>query len=260
MDFLHLNFVDILDIFLLTVLLYYSYKLVKGTVAVNIFIGIVIFYLFWQLTRILQMEMLSGILGEFVKVGFIAMIVVFQQEIRKFLLMVGSAQFTRKGILSRSWRLLKPANAANSISTDIESILQACKRMGDDRIGALIVLKRRNSLDFVKSSGDSMEVKVNTPIIESIFYPNSTLHDGAMIIEENKITATRVILPVSNSRDIPLRFGLRHRAAIGITEKTDALCLVVSEETGKTSYIRDGEFALYHDMTDLSKKIRADLS
>lgn len=257
MDFLNLHFVDILDILLLTALLYYIYKLVRGTVAVNIFIGIVIFYLFWQLTRILEMEMLSGILGEFVKVGFIAMIVVFQQEIRKFLLMVGSANFTSASIFTRPWRFLKADE--DSLLTDVDAIIEACKAMGGKNIGALIVLKRRNSLDFVKATGDQMDVKVNTPIIESIFYPNSTLHDGAMIIEDNTITATRVILPVSNSREIPLRFGLRHRAAIGISEKTDALCLVVSEETGKTSYIRNGEFVLYNNMKELTEKLKADL-
>jgi len=258
LDFLHLTFVDILDIFLLTVLLYYIYKLVKGTVAVNIFIGIVFFYLFWQLTRILEMEMLSGILGEFVKVGFIAMIVVFQQEIRKFLLMIGSAQFTGKSLLLMPWRLIK--SDSSPISTDIESIIDACRRMGRNNTGALIVIKRRNKLDFVKSTGDVMDIQVNVPIIESVFYKNSPLHDGAMIIEDNKITATRTILPVSNSRDIPLRYGLRHRAAIGITEKTDALALVVSEETGNTAYIKDGSFVSYKDFNQLIEKLRQDLS
>lgn len=257
MNFLHLTFVDILDIFLLTVLLYYVYKLVKGTVAVNIFIGIVIFYLFWQLTRVLEMEMLSGILGEFVKVGFIAMIVVFQQEIRKFLLMVGSAQFTGKNILMFPWRLLKPKD--DQVNTDVDSIINACRRMGESKTGALIIIRRRNSLDFVKSTGDIMNIELNIPIIESIFYKNSTLHDGAMIIEDNHITATRAILPVSNSREIPLRYGLRHRAAIGITEKTDALALVVSEETGKTSYIHDGEFIYYEGYHQLIDKIKQDL-
>lgn len=258
MDFLHLNFVDILDIILLTVLLYYIYKLVKGTVAVNIFIGIVFFYLFWQLTRILEMEMLSGILGEFVKVGFIAMIVVFQQEIRKFLLLVGSGQFTRKSILSMPWRLIRSDNV--NILTDVEAIVDACRKMERSNTGALIVIKRRNKLDFVKSSGDSMNVEINVPIIESIFYHNSPLHDGAMIIEDNKITATRAILPVSNSREIPLKYGLRHRAAVGITEKTDAITLVVSEESGKTSYIKDGAFVDYEDFNDLIEKLKNDLS
>lgn len=257
MDFLHLHFKDILDIILLTVLLYYIYKLVKGTVAVNIFIGIVFFYLFWQLTRILEMEMLSGILGEFVKVGFIAMIVVFQQEIRKFLLLVGSAQFTRKSLLLMPWRLMK--SEGGLVSTDVEKLVDACRKMERSNTGALIVIKRRNKLDFVKSTGDQMNIEINVPILESIFYKNSTLHDGAMIVEDNKITATRVILPVSNSRDIPLKYGLRHRAAIGITEKTDAVALVVSEESGNTSYIKDGAFVEYEDYNELIEKLKRDL-
>ncbi|MEM7382495.1 MAG: DNA integrity scanning protein DisA nucleotide-binding domain protein, partial [Bacteroidota bacterium] len=146
-----------------------------------------------------------------------------------------------------------------SLELNVESVLAACERMGQSRTGAILVLKRNNSLDFVKSSGDSMNVEVNQPIIESIFYKNSPLHDGAAIIENNHIVATRVILPVSKERSIPLRFGLRHRAAVGITERTDALALVVSEETGQISYIKNGEFILYNDLTELSNQIKEDL-
>lgn len=258
MSFLDLRFLDILDIVLLTILLYYIYKLVKGTAAVNIFIGIVIFYLFWKLTQLLEIEMIGNVMGEFVKVGVVAMIVVFQQEIRKFLLMIGSTKFANKRHFLRQWRFAKDGD--DEVLTDIAAIVKACKRMEKSNTGALIVIKRRTSLDFVKSSGDKMDIKVNAPIIQSIFYKNSTLHDGAIIVEENVITASRVILPVSNARDIPLRFGLRHRAAIGISEKTDALALVVSEETGKTSYIKNGNFEIYEDHDDLIEKLKRDLS
>jgi DNA integrity scanning protein DisA with diadenylate cyclase activity len=131
--------------------------------------------------------------------------------------------------------------------------------MGISKTGAILVIERNNSLDFVKSSGDQMNIKITPPIIESIFYKNSTLHDGAAVIQDNYITATRVILPVSNGRNIPLRFGLRHRAAVGITEKTDALCLVVSEETGLISYIKNGEFVLYKSLEELTEMIKKDL-
>ena len=131
--------------------------------------------------------------------------------------------------------------------------------MGKSQTGALIVIKRNNSLDFIKNSGDTMKMEVNQPIIESVFYKNSPLHDGAMIIEENTITATRVILPVSNDRRIPQRFGLRHRAAVGITEKTDALCLVVSEENGQISYLKEGDFVLYENLEDLKEQLEQDL-
>jgi len=131
--------------------------------------------------------------------------------------------------------------------------------MSQSKTGAILILERNNSLDFIKSTGDSMNIEVTQPIIESIFYKNSPLHDGAAVIEKNYIVATRVILPVSNERTIPLRFGLRHRAAVGITEKTDALALVVSEETGLISYIKNGEFVKYKDIEELTNFIKEDL-
>ena len=132
--------------------------------------------------------------------------------------------------------------------------------MGKTGTGAILVIERNTSLDFIRSSGDEMHIELNQPILESIFYKNSPLHDGAAIIKGNTIVATRVILPVSRERSIPSRFGLRHRAAVGITERTDALALVVSEETGLISYIKDGEFILYKDLEELGKMIRKDLS
>ena len=256
MDFLDLGILDIVDILLIASLLYYLYKLVKGTVAVNIFIGIVIIYLVGKLTQVLQMEMLSSVLGEFIGVGMFALIVLFQQEIRKFLLLIGSTDFARRRRFFQTLRLIK-----DDLETvnDVEAIVKACENMGRTNTGALIVIQKNNSLDFVKNSGDSMKILVNQPIIESVFYKNSILHDGAMVIEDNYITATRAVLPVSNDRTIPLRFGLRHRAAVGITEKTDAVALVVSEESGQTSYIKDGEFVIYEDSEDLIEKLKKDL-
>lgn len=256
LDFLDLRILDIVDIVLIAALLYYLYKLVKGTVAVNIFIGIVIIYFVWKLTQLLQMEMLSNVLGEFIGVGMFALIVVFQQEIRKFLLMIGSTNFARRRKFLQTLKLIK-----DDLETpnDVEAIVRACENMGKSNTGALIVIQKSTSLDFVKNTGDNMKILVNQPIIESIFHKNSILHDGAIIIEDNYITATRVVLPVSNDRTIPLRFGLRHRAAVGITEKTDALALVVSEETGQISYIQDGEFVMFEDREELIRKLQADL-
>ncbi|XLS28419.1 diadenylate cyclase [Flavobacteriaceae bacterium M23B6Z8] len=257
-DFLDFSVVDIIDILLVAVLLYYVYRLVRGTVAINIFIGIVIVYLIWKLTEALQMKMVSGIFGGFMSVGLIALIIVFQQEIRKFLLMVGSTNFTGKRRFLKQFKLLK--NETVSVVTDVDAILNACKRMSSSKTGALIIIQRNNKLDFVKATGDKMNIEVTQPIIESIFFKNSPLHDGAAIIENNFITATRVILPVSNERNIPLRFGLRHRAAVGITEKTDALALVVSEETGQVSYIKNGEFVLFEKIDELGILIKSDLT
>lgn len=256
MEFLDLRIIDIVDIVLVAFLLFYVYKLVKGTVAINIFVGIVIIYGIWRVTEILEMELLSKILGGFLGVGMFALIVVFQQEIRKFLLMLGSTNFNARRRFYNKFKLSEEL----TISGNVNALVAACKNMGASKTGALIVLKRNNSLDFVKNTGDEMTIAVNQPIIESIFFKNSPLHDGAMIIENNIITATRVILPVSNDRKIPLRFGLRHRAALGITEKTDAVCLVVSEESGQISYLKDSDFVLYESLEDLSKIITKDLS
>lgn len=257
-DFLDFSIADVIDILLVAVLLYYVYKLVKGTVAINIFIGIVIVYLIWKLTEALQMKMVSGIFGGFMSVGLIALIIVFQQEIRKFLLMVGSTNFTGRRKFLRHLKILR--DEALQTETNVSAIVSACNRMSDSKTGAIMIIERNNNLDFVKQTGDTMNIELNTPILESIFYKNSPLHDGAAVIEGNFVTATRVILPVSNERTIPLRFGLRHRAAVGITEKTDALALVVSEETGQISYIKNGEFTLFKDLDELIYLLEKDLA
>ncbi|MGB5237040.1 MAG: diadenylate cyclase [Flavobacteriaceae bacterium] len=257
LEFLDFKVTDIIDIVLVAILLYYIYKLVRGTAAINIFIGIVMIWGFWKLTQLLGMKMISSMVGGFMQVGLIALIIVFQQEIRKFLLMVGSTNLGKKKNWTKRFKFLKQEEIGSPL--DIEAVLQACDKMAKNRMGAILVFKRNNSLDFVKTSGDRMHVEINQPIIESIFFKNSPLHDGAAIIEKNHIVATRVILPVSNERHIPLRFGLRHRAAVGITERTDAIALVVSEETGLISYIKGGEFVLYKDLTELSHMIAEDL-
>lgn len=256
LDFLNFRILDILDIVLVALLLYYVYKLIRGTVAINIFLGIAIVYLIWKLTEVLQMELLSDILGKFLGVGFIAMIIVFQQEIRKFLLMVGSTNFAyKKGVLKQ----LKFLRADTISITDVDSIVRSCEEMSITKTGALIVIERNNNLDFVKHTGDSMNAEVNIPLLKSIFYKNSPLHDGAIIIEDNMITATRVILPIDNNLKIPARFGLRHRAAISISLRSDAVALIVSEETGQISYIKNGEFILFDDTSKLIELIKEDL-
>ena len=255
-DLLKFTVIDVIDVVLFAALLYYVYKLVRGTVAINIFIGIVIIYIIWKLTQALQMQLLSNILGGFISVGMFALIVVFQQEIRKFLLMIGSTNFKGKDRLFKNLKFLKTDGIA---ITDVQSIIAACNKMGSTKTGALIVIERNNNLDFLMRTGDEMNIKVTQPIIESIFFKNSPLHDGAAIIEGNTVKATRVILPVSNEKKIPARFGLRHRAAIGITEKTDAVALVVSEETGQVSYIKNGEFVLFNDTEELIEIIEKDL-
>ncbi len=255
MDFLDFSFIDIVDILLVAVLLFYVHKLLKGTVAINIFIGITILLLIWQLTKALKMELLSNILGGFMGVGSIALIVVFQPEMRKFLLMLGSTKFSRRGGFFSKIKFLKTDFVSQD---DLDSIIEACQNLAKTKTGALIAIERNNKLDFAKESGDIMNLQVNIPILQSIFFKNSPLHDGAIIIQDNYITAARCVFPLS-SKQLPARFGLRHRAAIGITERTDCLCIAVSEETGELSYIKDGEFVLYKNTEDLLEKIKSEL-
>jgi len=257
LDFLDFTFLDVLDILLVATLLYYIYKLLKGTVAINIFIGIALVVLIWKITEALKMEMLSSLLGTLISLGAIAILIVFQPEVRKFLLMIGSTNFANKKNFLKQLKFLN--NEIIHTSMDVETIVAACETMASTKTGALIVLERTHNLDFVKPTGDKMNAEISLPILESIFYKNSPLHDGAIIIKENFIIATRIILPLS-TKTLPTRFGLRHRAAIGITEKTDALCLIVSEETGKLSYIKNGEFVLFKNTNELCETIRYDLN
>jgi diadenylate cyclase len=255
-DFIEFSLLDVLDILLVATLLYYIYKLLKGTVAINIVIGIAIVFVIWKITEALQMKMLSDILGTLLGGGVVALIIVFQQEIRKFLLMIGTTNFTNKRSFLKQLKFLQTEKGSE---IDTESILDACRKMSKTKTGVLIVIERTNSLDFLINTGDKMNAQINDALLQSVFYKNSPLHDGALIIRDNFIVATRAVLPISDSTRIPARFGLRHRAAIGVSEKTDAVCLLVSEETGEISYIKDGGFELYTDFKELNEKLRKDL-
>ncbi|WP_445749673.1 diadenylate cyclase CdaA [Polaribacter sp.] len=256
LEFIPFSFLDVLDILLVAILLYYIYKLLKGTVAINIFIGIALIFIIWKITQALKMEMLSSILGYLLSGGVIALMIVFQQEIRKFLLMIGTTNFSNKRSFLKQLKFLQ---SEISPEIDTESILKACTNLSKTKTGALIVIERTNSLDFLINTGDAINALINNVILESIFFKNSPLHDGATIIRDNYIVATRVVLPISDNSKIPSRFGLRHRAALGISEKTDAVCLLVSEETGEISYIKDGEFVLYTTPEELNEKLKKDL-
>ncbi|MGK0421244.1 MAG: hypothetical protein ACJAVE_000405 [Polaribacter sp.] len=255
-DFIEFSLLDVLDILLVATLLYYIYKLLKGTVAINIVIGIAIVFVIWKITEALKMKMLSNILGTLLGGGVVALIIVFQQEIRKFLLMIGTTNFTNKRNFLKQLKFLQ---TEKSSEIDTEIILAACKKMSKTKTGVLIVIERTNSLDFLINTGDKMNAQISDALLQSVFYKNSPLHDGALIIRDNYIVATRAILPISDSTKIPARFGLRHKAAIGVSEKTDAVCLLVSEETGEISYIKDGGFELYKDLKELNEKLRKDL-
>ncbi|MFK8267730.1 diadenylate cyclase [Capnocytophaga cynodegmi] len=257
-DILNFTIVDVIDILLVALLLYYVYKLARGTVAVNIFLGIVIIYLIWKITEALQMQLLSSILGQFIGVGVFALIVVFQEEIRKFLLTIGSTNIAARNKFFKVFQSLKAAK--NKSSLDVRKLISVCKKLGSTNTGALIVLERNIPLNFVKETGDDVNIQVSEPIIESIFFKNSPLHDGAIVISGNYIVATRVILPVAGENRLPKHYGLRHRAATSISEKTDASAIVVSEETGKISYIKNGNFVSFKTDEELISIIEKDLN
>lgn len=233
-----IRLLDVIDVFLVALLLYQLYNLVKGTAAINILIGIVAVFVMWRLVKALEMELLTEILGAFISVGFIALIVVFQPEIRKFLLFVGSPVLRRK---KRTRFLFWHIGLANESMLDVDPLVQACLKLGTSKTGALIVIALRHELTEYIETGLMIDARVTDQLIESIFYKNNPLHDGAVIIINNRITAARCILPVSKNTGIPISLGLRHRAAIGLTERTDAVCIVVSEQTGQISHCKNGK-------------------
>ena len=234
--FIQVSVFDIIDIILVAALFFGLYRLLKGTSAMSIFIGIVAIFLIWQLVKALQMEMLTAILGAFVSVGFIALIIIFQPEIRRFLFTIGDQ--AREGRLAQKFRFLK---VRSNVDLDIDSVTKACLNMSDIKQGALILLTRKNNLDDIVATGVVVNADISNSLIENIFFKNSPLHDGAMVIRHNRITAARCILPVSNKTNIPGHYGLRHRAAIGVTEDNDCIALVVSEETGTISMVTGGD-------------------
>lgn len=251
--------IPVIDIILVSLMLYYVYKLVRGTAAINIFLGFVIIYIIWWLTDLVNMPILSNILGGFISVGVIALIVVFQQEIRKFLLLLGSSNFTNNKNIIKKFNLFFRITKKQTLM-NIEELINACEIFKKNKTGALFVIERNNSLDFVRNTGDQLNLEISTPIIESIFFKNSPLHDGAVIIEGNFITGARVILPMSENENIDSRLGLRHRAAFGITEKTDAIAIVVSEEKGKITFIKNGEIHPYQNIENLKTMIEVEMT
>lgn len=232
--FIQIRVIDIIDITLVAALLYGLYSLLKGTTATSIFLGVVSIWLIWQVVKALQMELLSSILGAFVSVGFIALIIIFQPEIRRFLFTIGTQ--ARKSKLTRKFHLFK---VSGSIILNVDAITRACQNMSDIKQGALIIITKQNKLDDIALTGVDINADISNALIENIFFKNSPLHDGAMIISNNRIRSARCILPVTNKTDIPGHYGLRHRAAIGITEDNDCFVLVVSEETGTISIVKN---------------------
>ncbi|MBC8265876.1 MAG: TIGR00159 family protein [Flavobacteriales bacterium] len=247
LDFIEFNFISIIDIVLVAILMYQLYKLVRGTVAINIFIGLTSIYLLWKLVNALHMELLSEILGQFIGGGLIILVIVFQQELRKFLIMIGRAKLIKnKGFFK--FNLSKEGG-----NLDVGTIIKACEDFSKDKTGALLVITHADDLAFFSESGVQIQAKISIPLLKSIFFKNSPLHDGAVIVNDNKIIAARCVLPVTNNTDFPAYLGMRHRAAVGISEESDAVVIIVSEQNGKISFAKEGELTLNCTIEKLEK-------
>ncbi|EIM74513.1 hypothetical protein A3SI_16005 [Nitritalea halalkaliphila LW7] len=241
--FLEISLVNIIDILLVSALMYQVYKLLKGSVAIKIFLGFLSLYLIYLMVNALRMELLSVILGQFMGVGVIAVIIIFAPEIRKFLMIVGRTSFlSNENVLKELLFWRKRETQAFNISP----IIDATKALSGSNTGSLIVLSRNSELKFYAESGDLIDAVVSKRLLISIFNKYSPLHDGAAIIYNGKVKAARCILPVTE-RDVPAQFGLRHRAAIGMSEATETLVLIVSEETGQVSLAKNGK--LLHNLS-----------
>ncbi|MCG8474007.1 MAG: diadenylate cyclase CdaA [Cytophagales bacterium] len=251
--FLEVRFVDILDVTFVSILLYQVYKLMRGSMAVKVFIGFLSLYLLYLVVNATGMELLSAILGQFMGVGVIALIVLFQQEIRKFLLIIGRTTVFDKDNIIKS---LMRRNLHADDHINLSPIVEATKAMSNNMTGALIVFSKDNPLNYYAESGDRIDGLASKRLLLAVFDKNSPLHDGAVIIHGERVVAARCILPVSEKPDIPAQFGLRHRAAIGMTEVTNTMILVVSEETGQMSIVRNG--IIDHNLS--AQEIRAKLN
>ena len=242
--FLDISWVDLIDIFFVTLLLYQVYKLMKGSIASKVFLGFLFLYLTYLMVNAAEMELLSAILGQFMGVGVLALIILFSPEIRKFLLLIGKSTTFNRETFFKSFPWKKNSDQEQF---DINAIIDAAKTLGGSYTGALIVFSRESELKFYVDSGDRIDGIISKRLLLSIFNKNSPLHDGAVIIYNGRISAARCILPVSDLENLPAQFGLRHRAAIGMSETTDTLVLVVSEETGEMSMVRTGK--IHHNMS-----------
>ncbi|MBR6749237.1 MAG: diadenylate cyclase CdaA [Bacteroidaceae bacterium] len=237
---------DAIDILIVAMLLYYLFKLMKESGAIKIFSGLIAFVVVWVVFRlILDMRLLGAIMDTFMNIGILVIVILFQEEIRRFLIELGSRN---------RWRFLLnifQKNDKEQVKPYVMPIVYACMNMAKTKTGALIVVERNTPLDKFANTGEPINADVNTRLIENIFFKNSPLHDGAMIIANNRIVAASCILPVSHNTDIPKSLGLRHRSALGLSQETDAIAIIVSEETGNISVAQNGKFQLALSGKDL---------
>ena len=249
MFFIDFNIFDFIDITLVSILIFQLYKLVKGSAAINIFIGMSLVYIMWKIFSALEMSLLSEILGQFISVGVLALIIVFQQEIRRFLVLIGKNIFKNKNLF------IKSKNTKNFLNEEnIDDICGACQNMSTTKTGAIIIIERNDNLDQIIKTGRVISSNLSQIMIESVFYKNAPLHDGAIVIINKKIIGARCVLPISESNIILTEMGMRHKAALGVTEIHDCIAITVSEQNGKISFFENGKM-----QTNLETKKLKDL-
>lgn len=258
LSFLNVRFLDIIDVLLVAIIIYYVYNLIRGTIAVNILIGLVIIYLVYFIVKQSQMRLLTEIFGGFISVGSIALIVVFQQEIRRFLIHIGKNISLRRHRLLFSLFFSKKEEGKDN-SARLKPIIDACRSFQKSRTGALMVFAKYFDEEYYQNSGEYIDAQISKRLLESIFQKHSPLHDGAVVIVDFKLKTASCILPLSDSEDLPLQFGLRHRAAIGVTEMSDAIAVVVSEETGEISYAKQGNVNMNISHEELESLLHEDI-
>lgn len=238
LDFLHIGFVDVLDILLVTLIIFYIVRLLKGSQAMSIFLAIMVLYALRIVSAALNMKLTSSLLGTVMDVGLIALIVIFQPEIRRFLSTLGNT-YKQAEANSRFLNRIFGRKSASGSAQTINEICKACDEMSHEKCGALIVIQKSNPLKYYQETGDTIDAVVSKRLLMNLFFKNSPLHDGAVIISGDRVVSARCTLPITE-QNVPASFGMRHKAAVGLSEITDALVIVVSEETGRISVARDG--------------------
>lgn len=259
LGFLKFTFFDVLDVLLVAIMIYQIYNLIRGTIAANIVIGLSLIWVIYFIVKALEMRLLTAILGNFVNVGIIALIVVFQQEIRRFLLLVGKNASLQRNRAWWKYFFGKTEIEKNNLAR-IKPIIDACKSMKQTRTGALIVFAKYYDEQFFQNSCEPIDSRISKRLLESIFQKNGPLHDGAVVIAENKIKSASCILPLTDNSELPAQFGLRHRAGIGISEASDAVAVIVSEETGEISYAKQGRVKMNISFAELEKLLNKDFN
>ena len=255
LNFVNFRIIDVIDILIVAILLFELYKLTKGTAAVKLFWVIAIIYVIWKVVAYFHFTLLSALLGKVINVGILAIIILFQPEIRKSLLFIGDGQFLR----FFSEKFVKQSNASE-FSEEVNAVRDACHNMAKSKTGALIIFARETPLDEYLTTGEILDAKPSSELLENIFFKNSPLHDGAVIIKDHRIAAARCILPVSKNKDLPQEVGLRHRSALGSTEMTDAIAVIVSEQTGTISICQEGKMTRDISSTSLRQILLNELT